>query len=119
MPFVEDEWLGGVLSFGEANDAPAIAVTMRDARCTMVNLDPDSARSAPEVLKAVVRANHNNAGIYGVVTGIGQLAIGQTIFLRAPTQKRQRGDRNSMPRNDAEIPRGEQKRLRSEVSTYS
>jgi uncharacterized protein len=82
-PFQEDEWLGGVLSFGEGEDSPAIAVTMRDVRCSMVNLDPDSASPAPEMLKAVVRANQNNAGIYGAVTRIGRLAVGQTIFLRA------------------------------------
>jgi uncharacterized protein YcbX len=90
-PFQEDEWVGGVLSFGEGDDAPAIAVTMRDERCSMVNLDPDSARPAPEVMKAVVRANQNTAGIYGAVTRIGRLAIGQTIFLRAATEKRERG----------------------------
>ena len=90
-PFQEDEWLGGVLSFGEGDDAPAIAVTMRDVRCSMVNLDPDSASPAPEVLKAVVGANHNNAGIYGAVTRIGRLAVGQTIFLRAASEKRERG----------------------------
>jgi uncharacterized protein YcbX len=84
IPFQEDEWVGGVLSFGEGDDAPAIAVTMRDVRCSMVNLDPDSARPAPEVLKAVVRANENNAGVYGVVTRIGRLAVGQTILLHAP-----------------------------------
>jgi uncharacterized protein YcbX len=91
VPFQEDEWLGGVLSFGEADDAPAITVTLRDVRCSMVNLDPDSASSAPEVLKAVVRANQNNAGIYGAVTRIGQLAVGQTILLRPATGKRERG----------------------------
>ncbi len=80
VPFQEDEWLGGVLSFGEGNDAPAIAVTIRDVRCSMVNLDPDTARPAPEVLKAVVRANQNNAGIYGAVTRIGRLEVGQTII---------------------------------------
>ena len=90
-PFQEDEWLGGMLSFGEGDDAPAIAVTMRDERCSMVNLDPDSARSAPEVMKAVVRVNENTAGIYGAVTRIGQLAVGQTIFLRAATEKSERG----------------------------
>jgi hypothetical protein len=70
-----------VLSFGEGDDAPAIAVTLRDQRCSMVNLDPDSASSAPEVLKAVVRANQNTAGIYGTVTRIGQLAVGQPVRL--------------------------------------
>jgi uncharacterized protein YcbX len=90
-PFQEDEWLGGVLSFGEGDDAPAITVTMRDVRCSMVNFDPDSASPAPEVLKAVVGANQNNAGIYGAVTRIGRLAVGQTILLRAATEKRERG----------------------------
>jgi MOSC domain-containing protein len=82
-PFQEDEWVGGMLSFGEGDDAPAIAVTMRDLRCSMVNLDPDTASPAPEVMKAVVRANQNNAGIYGAVTRTGRLAVGQTFYLRA------------------------------------
>ena len=91
VPFQEDEWLGGVLTFGEGEDAPAITVTMHDVRCSMVNLDPDSASPAPEVMKAVVRAHQNTAGIYGAVTRIGRLAVGQTILLRAATEKRERG----------------------------
>ena len=91
VPFQEDEWLGGVLSFGEGDDAPAITVTMRDVRCSMVNLDPDTASPAPEVLKAVVRAHQNTAGIYGAVTRIGRLEVGQTILLRAATGKGERG----------------------------
>jgi MOSC domain-containing protein len=46
-----------------------------------VNFDPDSAHSAPEVLKAVVDANQNNAGVYGTVVRTGELAIGQTVRL--------------------------------------
>jgi uncharacterized protein YcbX len=88
VPFQEDEWVHGVLSFGAGEDGPAIAVTMRDERCSMVNLDPDSATSAPEVLKAVVRANQNNAGIYGAVTRAGRLTVGQTIVLRTAPEKR-------------------------------
>jgi hypothetical protein len=80
--FQEDDWVGGVLSFGEGDDAPAVTVTMRDLRCSMLNLDPDSASSAPEMMKAVVRANQNTAGIYGTVTRAGRLAVGQPIFLR-------------------------------------
>ncbi len=83
VPFKEDEWVGGVLSFGEGDDAPAITVTMRDVRCSMVNLDPDSASPAPEVLKAVVRAHQNTAGVYGAVTRIGRLAAGQTVMFHA------------------------------------
>lgn len=85
--FQEDRWLGGVLTFGEGDNAPEVAVTMRDERCSMVNLDPDSAAPAPEVMKAIVRANQNHAGIYGAVTRIGRLAVGQTVFLRAANKK--------------------------------
>ncbi len=81
VPFQEDEWVGGMLAFGEGEDAAAMAVTMRDERCAMVNFDPDSASSAPEVMKAVVRANQNNAGIYGTVTRAGRLAVGQPVML--------------------------------------
>ncbi|MEO5618058.1 MAG: MOSC N-terminal beta barrel domain-containing protein [Candidatus Eisenbacteria bacterium] len=87
VPFQEDEWVGGVLSFGEGDDAPAITATMRDIRCSMVNFDPDSASPAPEVLKAVVRAHENTAGIYGAVTRTGRLAVGQTIVLHAAAER--------------------------------
>jgi uncharacterized protein YcbX len=91
VPFQEDEWVGGALSFGQGDDAPAITITMRDDRCSMVNLDPDSASRAPEVLKAVVRANQNTAGIYGAVTRPGRLAVGQTVFLRAAHEETEHG----------------------------
>jgi MOSC domain-containing protein len=81
VPFEEDEWVGGVLSFGEGSDAAAIGVTNRDERCSMVNFDPESARSAPEVLKAIVRVRDNKAGVYGTVIRRGRLTVGQPIFL--------------------------------------
>ncbi|MDX2149140.1 MAG: MOSC domain-containing protein [Bryobacteraceae bacterium] len=81
--FEEDKWLGGLLSFGDGDDTPEVAVTLRDIRCGMVTLDPGTARPAPEVMKAIVRANENNAGIYGVVTRTGRIAVGERVFLRA------------------------------------
>lgn len=90
VPFQEDEWLGGVLSFGVGDEGPAITVTMRDVRCSMVNFDPDSAKPAPEMLKAIVRAHQNTAGIYGTVTRTGELAVGQPILLHTAVDKRER-----------------------------
>jgi uncharacterized protein YcbX len=81
-PFEEEEWLDGVLTFGDADAPPALSVTMPDVRCAMVNLDPDDASAAPEILKAVVRANRNIAGVYASVTRAGRLAVGQTIRLQ-------------------------------------
>jgi uncharacterized protein YcbX len=79
VPFEEDGWLGGVLTFGDEDDAAAVMVTTPDARCAMVNIDPDRGTLTPEVLKAVVRANQNNAGIYGTVIRVGRLAVGQAV----------------------------------------
>lgn len=81
VPFEEDRWVGGVLTFGDADDAPSVTVTMRDLRCAMVNIDPDNASIAPEVMKACVHANENHAGVYGTVTRAGRLTVGQTIIL--------------------------------------
>jgi len=83
VPFAEDDWVGGVLSFRElldASEGPAITITNRDERCSMVNLDPESARPSAEVLKAIVRERDNKAGVYGTVTRRGRLAVGQSVF---------------------------------------
>ena len=89
LPFEEDEWVGGVLSFGETNEAAAIAIIARDERCAMVNFDPDSARSAVEVLKAIVRVRDNKAGVYGTVTRRGRLAVGQPVFFEPALEQRE------------------------------
>ena len=86
-PFEEDKWLGGVLLFGEPGEGPRVSVTTRDARCSMVNFDPDSGRASPEVLKAIVCTNQNNAGIYGTVIRTGRLATGQTVRLQQLAEK--------------------------------
>ncbi|MEM7310873.1 MAG: MOSC N-terminal beta barrel domain-containing protein [Planctomycetota bacterium] len=80
-PFGEDEWVGGTLTFGAAGDAPAVAVTRRDLRCAMINIDPEGEGSSPRVMKACVRANDNHAGVYCEVTRTGRLAVGQPVFL--------------------------------------
>src|SRR5215468_5750826 len=85
VPFQEDAWVGGVLRFGESDDAPAVTVTMRDIRCAMLNLDPDTAKPTPAMMRAVVQANQNTAGVYSAVTRTGRLVIGQNIFLRRAT----------------------------------
>jgi uncharacterized protein YcbX len=89
VPFEEEDWVGGVLSFGESSEAAAIGITNRDERCSMVNFDPETARSAPEVLKTIVRLRDNKAGVYGTVIRRGRLAVGQTIFFQPATGNRE------------------------------
>lgn len=80
LPFEEDDWVGGILTFGDAPTATSLAVTHRDERCSMVNLEPNSAVATPEILKAIATTRQNKAGIYGSVTRPGTLAVGQPVF---------------------------------------
>jgi uncharacterized protein YcbX len=77
--FLEEKWMGGTLVFGEKG--PAVRVTMRDARCALLNLDPKTAEPDARVLKAVVRLNQNNAGVYGTVVRTGKISVGDKVSL--------------------------------------
>jgi uncharacterized protein YcbX len=79
--FEEDRWVGGELMFGEVKSGAAVRVTMRDERCVMVNLDPDTAERDAEVMKTVIRMNENYAGVYGTVVRAGELRVGQVVTL--------------------------------------
>ena len=80
-PFFEDGWIGGRLLFGDSEVGPMINVAMRDLRCVMINLDPDTAQQDPRVMKAAVRLNQNNAGVYGMVARTGCISVGQAVSL--------------------------------------
>jgi uncharacterized protein YcbX len=80
-PFCEDEWVGGTLVFGEGEPTAAVSVTARDIRCVMINLNPDTAQQDAQMMKTVVRLNHNNAGVYGTVARAGTIHTGQRVSL--------------------------------------
>jgi uncharacterized protein len=79
--FLEDGWLGGTLVFGNSEPRPAVSVTLRDVRCMMINLDPDTATQDKRALKTVVRLNENNAGVYGTVVQTGTIRVGDPVSL--------------------------------------
>lgn len=79
--FCEDEWVGGMLIFGEDDTGAAISVTLRDARCNTINIDPGTVEQDSSVLKTVAQMNECNAGIYGTVVQTGTLAVGQKVWL--------------------------------------
>src|SRR5436190_9002611 len=89
-PFIEDQWVGGTLVFGDNESVsepravaggPAVRITMPDERCVMVNLDPDTAEKDARVMKTVVRLNQNNAGVYATVVRTGMLRVGDRVSL--------------------------------------
>jgi uncharacterized protein YcbX len=83
--FSEDSWIGGRLVFGSDETAPVVSLTMRDLRCVMINLDPDTAEADARIMKAAVRLNQNNAGAYGTVARTGQISLGQPVSLISET----------------------------------
>ena len=78
-PFLEDQWLGGTLIFGNDETGPMVNATLRDVRCVMINLNPDTAESDPRIMKAAVRLNENCAGAYGTVVRTGRISVGDSV----------------------------------------
>lgn len=81
-PFAEDAWVGKIIRFKDDADAAGISVSMRDPRCAMINFDPVTGVSDPQVMKAAVRLNDNDAGLYASVVKTGSLSVGDRIFLQ-------------------------------------
>jgi hypothetical protein len=80
-PFPEDRWVGGMLMFGDMDPRPAIRVTLRDLRCMMINLDPETGAQDARVLKTVARLNETCAGVYATVVRPGLIRIGDQMAL--------------------------------------
>ena len=80
-PFAEDRWVGQTLMFGEGDNSAAVKIYMKDERCRMVNLDPDTAERDVQVMRTVARLNQNYAGGYGTVVRAGELRLGQVVTL--------------------------------------
>jgi len=80
-PFSEDQWVGKTLRFGSHDDGPAVSITLRDLRCVMINLDPETAEADTRVMKAAIHLNANYAGVYATVIHTGELQIGQKVYL--------------------------------------
>ena len=80
-PFLEDEWVGRTLVFGDSDEAPAVNVTMCDERCAMINLDPTTVEKDARVMRTVVQLNNNNAGVYATVLRRGTIRVGDPVNL--------------------------------------
>ncbi len=81
VPFAEDTWLHKTLRFGGEDNSAAVGITMRDLRCVMINLDPETAEPDSNVMKAAVRLNANHAGVYATVIRTGEFTVGQGVYL--------------------------------------
>lgn len=77
-PFFEDQLIGKELQIGAE---VTIQVVKKDSRCVIINLDPGTAESSPEVLEKVAREHDGCAGVYGAVLREGVVRADDPVYL--------------------------------------
>lgn len=82
QPFEEENWTDCLLRIGQQ---VLLAVTQRDSRCMMINLDPGTVAQDSRVLRSVARNHQGQAGLYANVVRPGLIRCGDPILkLPAP-----------------------------------
>jgi uncharacterized protein YcbX len=77
-PFFENSLVGREIQIGEF---VALQVVKKDQRCVMINLDPETAVSAPQVLARISQNHDSCAGVYAAVLREGIARVGDPIYL--------------------------------------
>jgi uncharacterized protein YcbX len=78
--FAEDDFVGRRLRIGSK---ATMMVLERDPRCKLLSLDPETGEHNPQVLRHVVKAHANFAGVYCAVLVEGSLKKGDLIEVAA------------------------------------
>ena len=76
----EETWQGATLRFGERPDSARVQVNYPAQRCMMVNLEPETGKSDPAVLKTVAQSFGSCAGVYAAVQALGTVRVGDEIY---------------------------------------
>jgi uncharacterized protein len=74
--FDEERWTDSLLQIGERVLA---SVVQRDARCMMINVNPETGAQNPKVLKTVAQRHGGDAGLYLTVVRPGVMRVGDAI----------------------------------------
>lgn len=78
--FPEQQWLGQRLVFGNRLESAWLEVAYPIKRCMMVNLDPETGASSPEILKETVKHANNLAGVYATVGRLGTIKVEDEVY---------------------------------------
>lgn len=76
-PFPEDAWVGCILRVGGLR----MRVDERIKRCAIVNVDPATSQSDPEVLRAIARERQARLGVYGSIVEPGRVSVGDAVVV--------------------------------------
>lgn len=81
QPHIEDEWIGKQLLFGDRTDSARVHANRPIQRCMMVNLDPDTSKQTPQVLRDLVNTHDTNCAIYASTVAPGTINVGDTVYV--------------------------------------
>jgi uncharacterized protein YcbX len=76
-PFFEDSLVGKELQIGQT---VLLQVVKKNRRCVMITLDPETAKSSPNVLDRVMLDHVGCVGVYGAVLREGVIRANDPIF---------------------------------------
>jgi len=76
--FAEDAFVGRKLQIGLR---VVVAVLIRDERCKMITIDPETAHETPAIMRNVARAHSGHAGVYCAVLTEGVVRVDDSIVL--------------------------------------
>lgn len=78
-PFLEESWLGNRLEFGKSG--AHIRLNQRIERCSMINIDPETAVRNPAILKMVAQERDNCVGVGASTEKTGMIQVGDVVRL--------------------------------------
>jgi MOSC domain-containing protein len=76
-PHEEDAWVGRTIRIGLTAE---VRVDVRDERCVITNVDPDTAVRDPRVLREIAQHRETCTGVYGSVVTPGPIAVGDPVW---------------------------------------
>jgi uncharacterized protein YcbX len=79
-PYHEEAHLNRSIALGDLQNSARLRIVRRNVRCSLVNLDPQTATPNPRILETVIATRGNLLGVYGVPEQIGFIQLGQGLF---------------------------------------
>ncbi len=75
--YPEDDWVGSVVRIGSMR----MRIDRRDKRCVVVNVDPETSRKNPAVLRAIAQERNACLGVYGTTVEPGLVNVGDRVVI--------------------------------------
>lgn len=83
-PFIEETWMGQMLTIGGESDSTVLTVERRIPRCRTVDLHQDGAEAEGHLLKLLGQHRELCAAVYARVVVPGRITVGDAVRVGSP-----------------------------------